>query len=207
MGSKATTSADMGPLGWVRNWSRGPRAYFAAVMIGLLEAVIPFITPEVFLIPMLAGAKQRMWLLALCPVLGNLIAALVLYACGAMLAEPVVEPLVQWLGGEAEYQKAVGWLKQDGFMAIFLLDLVPIPVQLVFLAAGVAKFSLPLFLVAIALSRALRYLLIAAVVQVVGKRARQWMEDNQLAIFGVGLLLSIGLGVWMFVSQAAGTGS
>jgi membrane protein YqaA with SNARE-associated domain len=154
----------------------------------------------VFLIPMLASAKQRMWLLALCPVLGNLVAALILYGIGALMAEPVVEPLVQWLGGEAEYLKAIDWLKEDGFMAIFLLDLVPIPVQVVFLAAGVAGFSLPLFLLAIALSRAARYLLIAGVVQIAGKRARKWMEDNQLAIFGVGVLLSIGLAVWMFVS-------
>jgi membrane protein YqaA with SNARE-associated domain len=116
------------------------------------------------------------------------------------MAEPVVEPLVQWLGGEAEYLKAIDWLKEDGFMAIFLLDLVPIPVQVVFLAAGVAGFSLPLFLLAIALSRAARYLLIAGVVQIAGKRARKWMEDNQLAIFGVGVLLSIGLAVWMVVS-------
>jgi membrane protein YqaA with SNARE-associated domain len=201
MGSKAATaSSGTGPLGWVRSWSSGPRAYLAAVMIGLLEAVIPFITPEVFLIPMLASAKQRMWLLALCPVLGNLIAALILYGIGALMAEPVVEPLVQWLGGEAEYLKAIDWLKEDGFMAIFLLDLVPIPVQVVFLAAGVAGFSLPLFLLAIALSRAARYLLIAGVVQIAGKRARKWMEDNQLAIFGVGVLLSIGLAVWMVVS-------
>lgn len=201
MSSKAATAASAkGSLGWVRNWSTGPRAYLAAVMIGLLEAVVPFITPEVFLIPMLASAKQRMWLLALCPVLGNLIAALILYGLGALLAEPVVEPIVQLLGGEAEYREAIDWLKQDGFLAIFLLDLVPIPVQVVFLAAGVAKFSLPLFLAAIALSRAARYLLIAAIVQMAGKRARQWMEDNQLAIFGIGVLLSIALAVWMFVS-------
>ena len=189
-----------GPLSWVRNWSTGPRAYGAAVMIGLLEAVIPFITPEIFLVPMLASAKRRMWLLALCPVLGNLIAALILYGAGALVAEPVVEPMVQWLGGEQEYAKAVDWLKEDGFLAIFLLDLVPIPVQVVFLAAGVAGFSLPLFLLAIALSRAARYLLIAGVVKVAGKRARQWIEDNQLAIFGAGVLLSLALAVWMFVS-------
>jgi membrane protein YqaA with SNARE-associated domain len=178
-------------------WMAGPRAYVGAVIIGLLEAVIPFITPEVFLIPMLAAAKKRLWLLALFPVIGNLVAALVLYGMGALLAEPVVEPLVAWMGAEAEYGKAVNWLREDGFVALFLLDLVPIPVQVVLLAAGVAGYSLPLFLLAIGISRALRYLLIAGVVAIVGSQARKWLEEHQLEIFGVGLLISAALGAWM----------
>jgi membrane protein YqaA with SNARE-associated domain len=185
--------------GGLRKWMTGPRAYIAAIVIGLLEAVIPFITPEVFLIPMLAAAKQRMWLLALCPVLGNLVAALVLYSLGAMMAEPVVEPLVAWMGAEAEYQRAIDWLREDGFVAVFLLDLVPIPVQVVLLAAGVAGFSLPLFLVAIALSRAIRYLIIAGIVKLVGKRAREWLDKHQFEIFLVGLALSAALAIWMFI--------
>jgi len=184
----------------LRRWATGGRAYIAAMVIGLLEAVIPFITPEVFLIPMLASRGNRLWLLALCPVLGNLVAALILYAAGAAIAGPVVEPLIGWLGGEAEYTRAVEWLRKDGFLALFLLDLVPIPVQVVFIAAGVAGYSLPLFLVAIAVSRSLRYLLIAGVVAIVGKRARAWLEDHQLEIFLAGLALSAVLGVWMFVT-------
>lgn len=185
--------------GGLRKWMTGPRAYAAAVVIGLLEAVIPFITPEVFLIPMLAAERKRMWVLALCPVIGNVLAALILYTVGAMMAEPVVEPLVGWMGAEAEYRRAIDWLREDGFLAIFLLDLVPIPVQVVLLAAGVAGFSLPLFLIAIALSRAIRYLIIAGIVALVGKRARTWLEEHQLEIFLVGLALSVALGVWMFI--------
>lgn len=205
MASSASASRrDSGWTGSLRRglsrWATGPRAYVAAVFIGLLEAVIPFITPEVFLIPMLASARKRIWLLALCPVLGNLVAALILYAAGAALAEPVVEPLVRWMGGETEYQRAVEWLREDGFLALFLLDLVPIPVQIVFLAAGVAGYSLPLFLLAIGLSRAARYLLIAGIVAVVGKRARSWLEDHQLEIFLGGLALSVALGLWMFLA-------
>jgi membrane protein YqaA with SNARE-associated domain len=185
--------------GGLRKWMTGPRAYAAAIVIGLLEAVIPFITPEVFLIPMLAAERKRMWVLALCPVIGNVLAALILYTVGAMMAEPVVEPLVSWMGAEAEYKRAIDWLREDGFLAIFLLDLVPIPVQVVLLAAGVAGFSLPLFLIAIALSRAIRYLIIAGIVALVGKRARTWLEEHQLEIFLVGLALSAALAVWMFI--------
>jgi membrane protein YqaA with SNARE-associated domain len=203
----SSAAADRRDSGWtgslrrgLTRWATGPRAYAAAIFIGLLEAVIPFITPEVFLIPMLASARKRIWLLALCPVLGNLVAALILYGVGAALAGPVVEPLVAWMGAEAEYGKAVDWLREDGFLALFLLDLVPIPVQIVFLAAGVAGYSLPLFLLAIGLSRAARYLLIAAIVAIVGKRARSWLEKHQLEIFLVGVALSAILAIWMFVT-------
>lgn len=188
------------PHGWLQTWTTGRRAYFTGILIGLAEAVFPFITPEVFLIPMLAAARQRIWLLALSPVIGNLIAALLLYAAGAALAGPVIEPLVGWMGGDAEYQRAIDWLNKDGFLAIFLLDLVPIPVQIVLLAAGVAGLSLPLFLLAIALSRSARYLLIAAIVVLVGDRARSWLQRHQVQIFLAGLALSVALGLWMVLA-------
>lgn len=202
-----TLHAADAPTGWIGalrrtlgRWTTGPSAYIAAMIIGLLEAVIPFITPEVFLIPLLARRGNRFWLLALCPVVGNLIAALVLYAAGAALAGPVVEPLIGWIGGEAEYQRAITWLREDGFVALFLLDLAPIPVQIVLIAAGVARYPLGLFLIAIALSRSARYLLIAFLVRIAGERARDWLESHQLEIFLVGLAVSAVLGVWMFIS-------
>lgn len=185
------------PHGWLRAWTTGRRAYFTAFLIGLAEAVIPFITPEVFLIPILAAARRQIWLLALCPVVGNLIAALLLYAAGAALAGPVIEPLIGWMGGDADYQRALDWLNRDGFLAIFLLDLFPIPVQIVLLAAGVAGISLPLFLLAIGLSRSARYLLIAGVVVLVGDKARGWLQRHQVQIFLAGLALSVALGLWM----------
>lgn len=191
---------DSAPRRWLHDWTTGPRAYGTAILIGLSEAIIPFITPEVFLVPMLAAERRWVWLLALCPVIGNLIAALLLYAAGAMLAAPVIQPLIAWMGGAAQYDHAVAWMQQDGFAAILLLDLAPIPVQVVLLAAGVAGYSLPLFLVAIGLSRAVRYLLIAGAVALAGERARDWLERRQVEIFVGGLVLSAVLAVWMIVA-------
>lgn len=190
-----------GPLRrWVRRWAAGPRAYVAAVLIGLSEAVIPFITPEVLLVPMLAARGRSLWLLALCPVLGNVLAGLFLYAAGAGMAGPLVEPLIAAMGVEEDYASAVEWLREDGFIALFLLDLTPLPIQVVMIAAGIAAYPLGLFLLALVLSRSIRYLAIAAVVRLIGGRARKWLEAHQLEFFLASLLLFAGLSLWMFLA-------
>lgn len=178
-------------LRWlVDQWSTGPAAYVTAALIGLSEAVIPFITPEVFLIPMLARAKgANIWLLALCPVLGNLVAGMIFYGLGALLAEPAIEPFMRWIGAADSYARAVQWLHDDGFVALLLLDLTPLPVQAAMTAAGAAHYPIPLFLLAMAISRSVRYLAIAGLVSILGPRARKWLEEHQLEIFVGGLVL------------------
>jgi hypothetical protein len=62
----------------------------------------------------------------------------------------------------------------------------------------VANYSIVLFLIAIAISRSLRYLLIAAIVRLIGGRAREWLEAHQLEFFLASFALFVGLSLWVF---------
>jgi membrane protein YqaA with SNARE-associated domain len=138
---------------------------------------------------MLASRRRGFWLLALCPVLGNLLAAALMYAAGALLAGPVVEPLVAWLGLADGYHAVVDKVREAGFPALFLALITPFPFQFEIAAAGAAGLSPGLLFLAVVVARSVRYLALGVLVRVIGERARGWIDRHQLEIFIGGLAL------------------
>lgn len=184
----------------LKRWSQGPWAYPVAGTIGFLEGSFLIVAVEPLLIPMFASRKRTIWLLALMPVVGNIFAGLLMYALGAFLNGPVIEPLVSWMGAETDYENALQNLKDNGFVTLLLVGVTPFPFQVGTAAAGAAGYSLALFVLAVALSRGLRYLALAAFVKVLGDRAREWIDRRQLEIFVAGLALFVVIGAFAFLA-------
>ncbi len=181
-----------------KEWTQGRWAYAGAGIIGFLEGSILLIAPEPLLIPAMLSHRRTIWLFALLPALGNVVAGLLMYALGATLAEPVIEPFVQWLGAKQDYDQALNDLSDNGFIALFLVGVTPFPFQVGTAAAGAAGYNLGLFVLAVALSRSLRYLVLAALVRIAGQAAGDWMEKHQFEIFIGGIALFILIGAAMF---------
>ncbi|MEZ6022460.1 MAG: VTT domain-containing protein [Hyphomonadaceae bacterium] len=152
-------------------------------MIGFLEGSFIVVAVEPLLIPMMLSRGRTLWLLALCPALGNIIAGLLMYWLGATMAEPVIEPLTRMLNAEQDYADALERLREHGFLALFLVGITPFPFQLGAAAAGAAGYPLLPFVAAVALSRGLRYLALAALVRIIGVRIQTWLEKYELEIF------------------------
>ncbi|MEZ6030117.1 MAG: VTT domain-containing protein [Hyphomonadaceae bacterium] len=148
---------------------------------------------------MMASRKRTAWLLALPPALGNIVGGLIMYWLGAVLAEPVIDPMIAWMGAQSDYSDALDMLREDGFWALMIVGVTPFPFQVGTAAAGVAGYPLLPFVLAVGLSRSIRYLALVALVRVVGAQAREWIERRQLEIFGGGIVLfvMIGLAVWL----------
>lgn len=182
-----------------REWTQGRWAYAGAGIIGFLEGSVLIIAPEPLLIPAMLSHKRTIWLFALLPALGNVVAGLLMYALGAYLAEPVIEPFVEWMGATEDYQQAIDDLKANGFLALFIVGVTPFPFQIGTAAAGAAGYNLGLFILAVAVSRSLRYLFLAGLVRIIGASAREWIEKRHFEIFLLGLVLFAAVAVGMFL--------
>lgn len=182
-----------------KEWTQGRWAYAGAGIIGFLEGSVLIIAPEPLLIPAMLSHKRTVWLFALLPALGNVVAGLFMYALGAYLAEPVIQPFVEWMGATEDYEQAIKRLNDNGFIALFLVGVTPFPFQVGTAAAGAAGYNIFLFVLAVAVSRGLRYLALAALVRLIGASAREWIEDHQFAIFIGGLILFVIIGAAMFL--------
>ncbi|WP_411817235.1 YqaA family protein [Hyphococcus sp. DH-69] len=171
-----------------RKWM-GPNSAF----LGFLEgSFVPFPMEPLF-IPMMASVHRRAWLLALWMVVGNVAGAALMYALGAMLLEPVVEPLMATLNMTEDFEEASKSLKENAFIALFTVGITPIPFQVGAAAAGAVGVLTPIFLFAVSLSRGIRYLALAGLVMLVGQRASALLKRYEKPIFIGGLLLFIGI--------------
>ncbi|HYD89394.1 MAG TPA: VTT domain-containing protein [Vitreimonas sp.] len=173
----------MGLRDRLRAWTRGPWVYPTSALIGFLEASFVLVPMEPLLIPVMAGRRRGVWSIAALLVAGNLLAAALLYWLGALLAPATVEPLVAAIGAHEAYASALENIRQRGFLALLLVDLTPIPFQVAMAAAGAAQFAFPLFLVAVVVSRGVRYFALAGLVLLIGRRAERWIDEHQLEIF------------------------
>ncbi len=163
----------------------------AAGVLGFLEGSFVVFPMEPLFIPMMAARHARAWIIALWLLFGNVMGAVLMYAVGAFLLEPVAEPLFQFLGVEQEYQKASSDLEENAFTSLFLVGVTPFPFQVGTAADGAIGVALPVFLAAVSLSRGIRYMALAGLVMVIGARARGFLEDHERAIFIAGLVLFV----------------
>jgi len=190
----------MGLRQTLRSWTDGPWVYPTSTLIGVLEASVIPLPMEPVIIPIMASRPKSVWLIALCLVIGNLIAGALIYWVIAELAPTALEPLVAWLGAEVQYDDALKRVREDGFWALVLLDLTPIPFQIGIAAAGAAKFSFPLFLLTVLIARGIRYFALAGLVLAIGSRAQKWIDDHQLELFIGSALIFVALGAWWLLT-------
>ena len=64
-------------------------------------------------------------------------------------------------------------------------------------AAGAVQYALLPFIAAILLARGIRYFALAGLVMVIGERAQDWIQKHEGKIMAGGILLFLGLLVWM----------
>ena len=131
--------------------------------------------------------------------LGNVLGGLLMYWLGAALAEEAIQPLVSMLDAEDTYQQTMEKLKTDGFATLFMIGITPFPFQVGVAAAGAAGYNLVLFTLAVALSRSIRYFLLAGLVMLVGDKAEKMLKDHELELTIVGVILFAAFVVYFFV--------
>nr|WP_280637561.1 VTT domain-containing protein [Endozoicomonas sp. G2_2] len=134
---------------------------------------------------------RRLWLIAAVTLLGCMVGSLLGYAVGFFLFDSVGQPLLAWLDAGEAYDSFEQKFSDNGFLAILAIGVTPVPFQVALLAAGIAGYTLPLFLAAVGMARGLRYFGLALLVWLVGERALALWRRHALAT-GLGVLLFIG---------------
>lgn len=166
------------------------------------ESTIVPIPIEALAVPLMASRPERAMRWAWALLLGSLLGASTLYLL-AFAFQDAIPGLAAWLGGEELYREAQARLSAEGvFLAVFLISVSFAPMQLAALGAGAAGGSFPAFLLAILLSRGIRYFGLALACRALGRRVEVLRRSRAatvaaamlgvLALWGAGMAL----GVW-----------
>jgi membrane protein YqaA with SNARE-associated domain len=139
--------------------------------ISFAESTVVPIPLETVVAPLMVGHHRHATTIATAIWLGCIAGAALFYWFGFWLAEPVVQPVLDWLGLREDFETMTRDLDEEGlFWTVFLVSFSPAPMQLATLGAGTVQGSFPVFLAAIAASRGLRYYGLAVLALIFGPR-------------------------------------
>lgn len=169
-------------------------------LASFLESTIVPIPLEALLIPLMQKRREQLWLIATITTLGCLIGALVGYSIGYFLFDLVRDWIMTYLTSEAQFSKFQRSMSNNGFWFVFSTGITPVPLQIAMLAAGVTKFSLLLYMLAVTLSRCIRYFGLALLVYYFGDKTEQLIRKYkwQGVLAGIVIVvIFIAMRVWL----------
>lgn len=164
-----------------------------AVLSALESTVLP-IPLEAVLIPLMVSRPSHAIRIGLWALLGCLVGSLALFGAG-MLAQPIVDPVLQWLGLTQAFEDMQSRLTGGNlFATVVVIAISPAPVQLASLGAGVVGANPLVFLAAVGVSRAVRYLGLGVLAKWLGPKLQEidvpwWVWAIVFAIVAVGALV------------------
>ena len=153
-------------------------ALAALVVVSFLESWVFPIPPDVMLIPMVLARPDRAFVIAGACLAASVAGGLVGYLIGFLLFEEFGRPLIEWLGHSEGFAELAGQYEENGFWAVFVAGLTPVPYKLITILSGALGLSIPLFVAASIVSRGLRFFLVAALLWRFGAPMRDFIEQR-----------------------------
>jgi len=166
--------------------------YPALFVFSLLESIIIPIPLEFVLVPlMLRASGKQIWVLAGIALLGFLAGATIGYVTAVHLFDQLAAWLLQSQESQHYYQAALAEMQENGFWYLLTVGITPIPTQIAMLAAGSTAFPFGLFLLAMLITRSIRYFSIAWVMSAWGESGYHWLKTHQARAKKIAVLLVV----------------
>jgi membrane protein YqaA with SNARE-associated domain len=175
---------------WVLNLAASPHAEWALMAISFSEASFFPLPPETILVPMVIAQRDRAWRFALICTVSSILGGLLGYAIGALMYDTVGQWLINLYGLQQKAAQFHDLYARWGLWVILLKGLSPIPFKLVTIVSGIAHFNLEIFVAAVAVTRGLRFFMIAALLRVYGQPIQDFIE-RRLTLVVLAILAAI----------------
>lgn len=161
---------------WVLDWAHRPGGPVALFGIAAVESFIFPIPPDVLLIPLALGNPRRaLRFAALCTV-GSLLGAMLGYLIGLGLYESVGRPIMEMYGYADEYAAIGAAYRENLVLALGTAGFTPIPFKVFTIAAGGFQVPFLPFVAVTAVSRGMRFFLVAGLIRAFGEPIRAFIE-------------------------------
>ena len=177
---------------WVLGWSESRWGEVALFVLAFAESSFFPVPPDVLLIALCLGRPKRAWRYAVICTAGSVLGGMGGYAIGYFL----------WQNAAGEYTAFANWFFERGwftvegfqevgqlfdkwdFWVIFTAGFTPIPYKLFTIASGMFDINFGMFVVASAVSRGLRFFLIAGLIWKFGAPIKTFIDKyfNLLAV-------------------------
>ncbi len=143
------------------------------------------------MIAMIVAQPSRAFLIALVATVFSVAGGLAGYWIGYGAFETLGRPVLQFYGKEAYFAEFQARYNAWGAWAVLIAGVTPFPYKVITILSGATALSLPVFLVASVIARALRLFIVAFLLWKFGTPIRNFIERRLGLVFTVfiGLLL------------------
>ena len=177
---------------WTLNLARHPKAGGALFGVSFVESSFFPIPPDIMLIPMVIANRAKAYFYAALCTLGSVLGGVFGYLIGYFLFEAIGQPVFEFYGYLDKFEAFKGSYNDWGIWIVFIAGVTPIPYKVVTIASGVAVMNPIAFIVASALSRGLRFFIIAGLLKKFGAPIQGFIEKNLGPLFVLFCVLLVG---------------
>ncbi len=171
-------------------------AFIALILVSFFGSVFfPFPT-EIIMIPMILARPKKAFGISSVALLSSVIGGLAGYYVGAVLFDTVGIKIIDFLHYQDIFEQFKNLYIKWGYWIVFAGGLTPFPYKVICIASGVVGMNIPLFIIASAVSRAIRYYFIAFLLKKYGDDAREFIEKN-LEIITIWAFILLFLAVYL----------
>lgn len=172
---------------WACQKAYSPRAPWWLAFIFILEMFL-FLPMDALLMLFCMHNPERRYTYAFVATVTSIVIGLIGYGVGFLLWDAVGDFVTRYLVSPDFFNRLVEHYNQHEGLAVFLGCFLPIPFKAVTISAGFCKLSISGFVIAMFFSRALRFFLIAELMNRWGSKIKSFIDRN----FG-GLLWAFGI--------------
>lgn len=177
---------------WVVEAAYKPQAKSALFLAAFTESSFFPIPPDTLLAPMVLRRPESWLSLSLLCTTGSVLGGVLGYAIGYFLVDTAGTWLMHSYGFENGLARFQELFLKYGAIIILAKGLTPIPYKLVTIASGIAHFPIPAFIGLSVVTRAMRFIPVAACMRFLRPKARLYVERN-LLWFMMGFLVVAGV--------------
>jgi membrane protein YqaA with SNARE-associated domain len=171
----------MNPARRVYNWAcqkaYSPMAPLWLALIFLLEMFL-FLPMDGLLMLFCMHNPQRRFIYAFVATISSLVIALIGYAIGYLLWDSIGDFVTAHLISKDFFNRLVAHYNDHEHAAVFIGSFLPIPFKAITISAGFCQLSLSGYLVSIFFARALRFFLIAEMMQRWGTQIKGFVDRH-----------------------------
>lgn len=165
---------------WTLRWAKHKFAPRILAILTFAESVFFPIPPDVLLAPMVLAKPHKAWHYAALTTVASVVGGAVGYALGYFMFEPWIQPMIDSMGYQGKFDKAMHWFHEWGVWVVFLAGFSPIPYKIFTVGAGFLQMAFFPFFIASTIGRGMRFFMVAGLIywggEAMEKNLRAWVD-------------------------------
>ena len=153
-------------------------AYPFIFVLCFLESIIFPFPQEVFMIPMMASDRDRIFKIAWFALLGSLLGAIAAYFIGMYLFESIGMYILNLYSLYETFTNFSNQVSEYGFLYVFVGGFTPVPFKIVTISSGFIGINFLIFIAASIISRSIRFFLIGYIIWKFGEDIMKSFEKR-----------------------------